>query len=208
MKKIALFLLTLLITTPFFAWINMLDNGSAHVIMEAAQMAASNRPQGHFQFRGVPIDGHLSDFVAKMKQLGYIEKVQYEEGAVIMEGTFTGRDAELYILYTPKSKTVYSVGAYLDKASSWYSLKELYTNYKKEFAKKYDGEGYSHEYFEPPYKEGDGKELKALEEEKCVYATFFPFNEGGVALNISRAGQLVIIYSDSQNQELYEAEMK
>ena len=207
MKKIALFLITLLITTPFFAWINMLDNGSAHVIMEAAQMAASNRPQGHFQFRGVPIDGHLNDFVAKMKQLGYIEKVQYEEGAVVMEGTFTGRNAELYILYTPKSKTVYSVGAYLDKASSWLFLKELYTSYKKEFVKKY-GEGYPREYFEPPYREGDGKELKALAEEKCVYATFFPFNEGGVALNISRAGQLVIIYSDSQNQELYEAEMK
>ena len=207
MKKFESLLFTLLMTTPFFAWSNTPDDYRAHVIMEAAQMVASNRPQEHFQFRGAPIDGHLSDFVAKMKELGYTEKVQYEDG-VIMEGTFTGRDAELHILYTPKSKTVYSVEVYLDKASSWYFLKELYTSYKKEFAKKYEGEGYTREYFEPPYREGDGKELRALAEEKCVYATFFPFIEGEVVLKISRAGQLGIIYSDNQNQELYKAEMK
>ena len=207
MKRLTILLTTLLVATPFFAWINTSNNGSAHVIMEAAQIAALNRPQEHFQFRGVPIDGHVDAFVAKMKQLGYTEKVRYED-VVIMEGTFTGRDAELYITYTPKSKTVYSVGAYLDKASSWYFLKELYTSYKKEFTKKYGSEGYPREYFEPPYKEGDGKELKALAEEKCVYATFFPFIEGGVVLNISHAGQLVIIYSDNQNQELNTAEKK
>ena len=207
MKKCALLLITLLMTKPFFAWSNTPDDDRAHVIMEAAQMAASNRPQGHFQFRGVPIDGHLSDFVAKMKQLGYTEKVQYED-VVIMEGTFTGRNAELHILHTPKSKAVYSVEVYLDKASSWHFLKELYTSYKKEFAKRYDGEGYPREYFESPYREGDGKELKALAEGKCVYATYFPFIEGEVVLKISRAGQLAITYSDNQNQELHKAEMK
>ena len=202
MKKLVSLLITLLMVTPLFAW----DNNN-HVIMEAAQMAASNKPQGHFQFRGVPIDGHVKKFVAKMKKLGYTEKALYD-GVFIMKGTFTGRDAELYIAYTPKSKTVYNVGVYLDKSSSWDYLKELYNTYKEEFTKKYGAEGYPHEYFEPPYKEGDGKELEALTEGKCVYASFFPFNEGEAILNLSRQGQLVIVYADNQNKELYDAEMK
>lgn len=202
MKKFALLLIALLMVTPIFAW----DNNN-HVIMEAAQMAASSKPQRHFQFRGVPIDGHVKKFVTKMKKLGYTEKTQHD-GAFIMKGTFTGRDAELYIAYTPKSKTVYNVGVYLDKSLSWDYLKELYNTYKEEFTKKYGAEGYPREYFEPPYKEGDGKELEALAEGKCVYASFFPFNEGEAILNLSRQGQLVIVYADNQNKELYDAEMK
>ena len=32
--------------------------------------------QNHLEFRGIPIDGHINDFVRKMKAIGYVEKSQ------------------------------------------------------------------------------------------------------------------------------------
>ena len=183
MKKFALLLITLLMATPFFA-------------------------QEHFKFQGVPIDGNIHNFVGKMKQLGY-EEISREnvtgDEFVYMLGKFTGKDAALYIWYTPKTKTVYLVDVYLEHVENWPHLKKAYFTYKKYLQDKY-GKGKSYEYFEAPYKEGDGKELKALQEQKCLYTTFFYSDNGVACVEIFPYLEIRLQFADAVNSALHDTE--
>ena len=73
--------------------------------------------QEHLDFRGVPIDGHLNDFIPKMEKLGYTLKKR-DGDIAIMTGKFTNKNAELWILSTPNSKTVWKVFIDFDKAAN------------------------------------------------------------------------------------------
>ena len=183
MKKFALLLTTLLMATPFFA-------------------------QEHFKFQGVPIDGNIHTFIGKMKRLGY-EEISREDingnEYVYMLGKYADRDATLYIWHTPKTKTVYLVEVYLEHVERWSYLKEAYFAYKKHLQSKY-GKGESYEYFEAPYKEGDGKELKALQEQKCIYTTFFNFNNGAACVEIFPFLEIRLQFADAVNTALHDAE--
>ena len=73
-------------------------------LFAAMLLSLSLFSQEHLDFRGIPIDGHIDNFVAKMKTLGYVLDNK-EDDAVIMKGKFTNRDADIFILCTPKTAT-------------------------------------------------------------------------------------------------------
>ena len=175
MKKLALLFVAMLMPTMFFA-------------------------QEHLDFRGVPIDGHIDDFVSKMEGLGYVLDKKADNIAT-MNGKFTGRDVELYVFSSLKTKTVWKVVMYFDKGS-WSSLKSDYFEYKKLYTQKYGKPSASYEYFSDPYYEGDGYELQALRKEKCHYFSMYNVEAGLLAVQISEYEQLKIAYEDKANTEL------
>ena len=180
MKKLALLFVAMLMSTTFFA-------------------------QEHLDFRGVPIDGHIDDFIIKMTELGYTldKKV---DNAAIMTGKFTGKDIDLYILCSPKTKTVWKVAALFDKATSWSSLKSSYFEYKKLYTQKYGKPESSYEFFSDPYYEGDGYELQALRKEKCHYFTMYDLEGGVVVVQLTTTECLQLGYEDNINGELTKKE--
>lgn len=168
-------------------------------------LSLSLAAQEHLDFRGIPINGHIDNFVTKMKSLGYT--ISSKDGdAVIMKGKFTNRDAELFILSTPKTKTVYKVFVDFDKETSWNSLKSSYYEYKELYIKKYGTTENSYEFFSDPYYEGDGYELQALNKEKCTYATFFKTPKGIVVVKLTKYECLRLGYEDKINVELKDQE--
>jgi len=154
--------------------------------------------QEHLDFRGVPIDGQLDDFVVKMESMGYTVKKR-DGNIVIMEGQFTNRDAELWIVSSNQTKTVWKVIVDFSKSSSWSSLKNSYFEYKDLYIKKYGSNNKSYEFFSKPYYEGDGYELQALRKDKCTYATFFINENGTIAVKLTRFENLQIGYEDKIN---------
>ena len=46
---------------------------------------------------GIDIDGNCSSFVQKLSAKGFTLKKNIETGGAIMNGTFTGKDVEVYI---------------------------------------------------------------------------------------------------------------
>lgn len=174
-------------------------------LFAAMLLSLSLFSQEHLDFRGIPIDGHIDNFVAKMKTLGYVLDNK-EDDAVIMKGKFTNRDADIFILCTPKTKTVYKVFIDFDKEASWSSLKSRYFDYKELYIKKYGATDNSYEFFSKPYYEGDGYELQALKLEKCTYATFFKTSKGIVAVELTKYECLRLVYEDKINIELRENE--
>lgn len=179
MKKFALLFAMMLMSTTFFA-------------------------QEHLDFRGVPIDGHVDNFIAKMKELGYALD-ENSDGVAIMEGKFIGKDVNLFIVYTPKTNIVWKVGVFFDKATSWSSIKSDYREYKELYKTKY-GEGKSYEFFSKPYYEGDGYEMQAVRKEKCRYTTFFECTAGNITVEISSNERILISYEDAINVKLNRSE--
>ena len=180
MKKLALFFVAMLMSTTFFA-------------------------QEHLDFRGVPIDGHLENFISKMEGLGY-KLTKIVDNAAIMSGKFTNKNAELIILASPKTKTVWKVAVSLDEAVSWSSLKSSYREYKELYTKKYGTPSNSFEYFKEPYYEGDGYELQALRKEKCTYMTYYELETGYVIVKMTSSGRISLGYEDKKNTDLDTAE--
>lgn len=156
-------------------------------------------------FKGIPIDGHIEDFVKALENQGY-KKVYDGTSGVVMKGDFTGKNAEIFILYTSKTKTVWKVAAQFDKNSSWYKLKSDYFDYVELYTQKYGKPSEHFEFFVDPYYEGDGYELQALEKEKCFYNTFFKTELGILSVKIASSGTITLSYEDYINSNKEDSE--
>ena len=150
-------------------------------ILIATIIAIAANAQSHLQFMGIDIDGNCSSFVQKLSAKGFTLKKNIETGGAIMNGTFTGKDVEVYILVTPISKKVKSVSVYYPKDNSCSSIKYDYFKLKDSFKQKYQLEN-EFEFFSDPYYEGDGYEMQAVRNDKCNYVSFFKTDLGGILL--------------------------
>lgn len=91
----------------------------------------------HLEFKGIPLDGKLSDFVSKLSKEGFTFKEYARDYVAVLEGNFAGNYATIYILATPKSKTVWKATVNYNEKESWSSLKSDYSDMKELFTKKY-----------------------------------------------------------------------
>lgn len=160
----------------------------------------------HLEFKGIPLDGKLSDFVSKLSKEGFTFKEYARDYVAVMEGNFAGNNATIYILSTQKSKIVWKVAVNYDKKESWSSLKSDYYNMKELFTKKYGDTNKHYEFFSKPYYEGDGYELQALRKEKCHYISFYDLPLGKALVEISQFGHIQIGYEDNINYKLKKEE--
>jgi hypothetical protein len=60
---------------------------STIVVLAAIISFAQTQPSVHFSFKGVPIDGTLSEYVSKMKQIGF-SLIGMEDGRAMLQGDF------------------------------------------------------------------------------------------------------------------------
>lgn len=154
----------------------------------------------HLEFKGIPIDGQLTEFVEKLKNEGYT-LVQQEWFVAQLEGKFANKDCNIYVLATPKTNIVESVVVHLPQSTSWQTIQSDYYSYKEIFTNKYGAPYDSYEFFSNPYNEGDGYEMQAIREEKCHYISFWGVPEGTIYVQISGYEQITFTYEDKINSE-------
>jgi len=158
---------------------------------------------GHIKFRDVELKGTIANFVSEMEKLNYtISGIEQGGSTMIMKGKFIGRECELYILSTAKTKTVWKVVAYFNKTNDWLTLRSDYIAFKELINDKYGKPFKTMESFSDPYHEGDGRELQALRKNKCTYDTFWKTKEGVVKLSITSFCQIAIGYEDRINSQI------
>lgn len=164
--------------------------------------------QEHLTFKGIPIDGTLTEFVSKLEGEGYTLSFYNDEGyACMMNGSFAGiTNCQIFIISSRYSHTVWKVAVYFPEQNSWYSLKSRYNEYKTSLIQKYGEPEEDYHFFTQPYYEGDGYELSALRGDKCTYIAFFSVPEGNMAIEMKskqyNAGQVVISYEDILNTQV------
>ena len=161
------------------------------------------------EFLGIEVDGKRDEVIEKFKAKGFIVKGDIDKGPIVsMKGSAGNLNFELMIVSTPKSKIVRKFVVYLPEQSSWNSLLDYYTRYKKTLTDKYGNPGDSFDFFSSPYKLGDGYEMTAVAAEKATYAAYWTLKGYTLSIEISKWKQVKIAYENENNSKIAEKEQK
>ena len=158
------------------------------------------------EFMGIKVDGKKDAAIVAFKSKGFILKDD-SDGSVVMNGRIGSDVVELFITYSPITKTVWGYRVFLPKQSTWSYIKSDYEKYLGILTEKYGSPEKSYNFFSSPYDEGDGYEMTAVAVDKCTYAAFWT-KEQGVRIKISKYKQVQISYENAKNSELDDAETK
>ena len=153
-------------------------------------------------FNGVHIGGTLQSCISNFKQKGFTF-VKYDTYGATMSGTVSNKQVELYIVATPKSKTVCKVAIYFPRRNSWSKLYSEYSEMKDMLITKYGDPNYNEEKFIQPYELGDGFETTAIKMEKCEYTTIWLERANtNIIVEISEFLQTYLAYENKKNMDL------
>lgn len=97
----------------------------------------------HLKFMGIPIDGNINTFASKLNAKGFSISPLNKDAGVglrIMVGRFFNEAAQLWISYTPSTKTVYSV-----RVVFWSDSETVCKSFKEELEESIK-EKYDYEY--------------------------------------------------------------
>jgi hypothetical protein len=165
----------------------------------------------HLAFKGIPIDGTLNDFVAKLKKTG-LTYVSAKDGIAQFKGEFSGyNDCTIYVL--SQKDLVYRVGVIFADQSTWFGLSDNYFNLKRLLIEKY-GEFATivQEKFQNSDVDDDNSKMYEVKMGRCKYSLTTGTTEGVIELSINNTSVshcfVKLIYEDKINGEIKQQQAK
>ena len=168
---------------------------------EIIDAATSN----HLAFKGVPIDGTLKQFVARMKKAGFTH-VGTEDGAAILHGDFAGyKDCEVYVSTIDGIDVVSFIVVSFPNQDTWEYLYGDYKELKELLIEKYgqplsvkeEFQGYTYSSMT------DNDKMHKVKMDECKYETRFTTEKGEIVLWIEhesvRSTFVCLQYKDKIN---------
>lgn len=139
----------------------------------------------HLSFKGVPIDGSLNEYVAKMKSAGFTY-LGTQDGTAILQGDFAGFKGCIIGVSTLKnSDVVNTIGVIFPENDNWSSLEDTYQHIKKMLTEKYGKPSECIEEFQGYGSPNDNiDKLYRLKMDRCTYATTFETPKGDIQLSL------------------------
>ena len=165
MKKLLFILLSIAFLTPAFAQSN-----------------------NHMTFKGIPIDGSLSDFTAKMKQKGFTH-LGTQDGVALFSGEFAAyKDCTIGAVSSKSTNTVNKVAVMFSDCDTWSQLYGNYSRLKEMLIQKYGEPTENIEKFDT-YSEPRDDNMRMLEVkmDRCVYVATWKTEKGDIELAIEHA---------------------
>ena len=149
----------------------------------------------HLTFKGVPINGTLSEYVAKMKQAGFTY-VDTRDGMAMLQGEFAGFKGCIVGVNTfkPHNK-VNAVAVIFPEQDNWGDLESDYNHLKSMLTEKYGEPSECVEEFqgygEP---ETNNEKFYKLRINECTWYTTFSTPKGKIQLSIDNQGVMGSCY--------------
>jgi len=171
---------------------------------------AQTQSSEHLVFKGVPIDGKLSEYVAKMKQNGFTI-IRTEDGVAMLKGDFAGYKDCIVGVATLKQKDLVSkITVIFPARDTWSSLSGNYFSLKKMLTEKYGEPSEIVEkfqtYSEP---EGDNSRMHEVKFDNCKYYTTYETEKGSIQLSIEHNSVIscyvMLAYYDKINSNIIKA---
>lgn len=164
-----------------------------------AQEQTTNEEK-HLKFKGIELNLPLQEFADKLIEQGYKHVLTHESG-IMLEGEFGGYSAEIVII---GNQDGIACGSAVNiSCMSWSHIRNTYQNFHKSMERKYGKPVDSYLAFLAPYKEGDGKELIALQNDKLWCFAKWELPEGLIfvqmGVDVQGKPQVELIYNDTQN---------
>ena len=141
----------------------------------------------HLTFRGVPIDGTLKCFVARMEAVGF-ECVEKEEGVACLQGDFAAfKDCWVYVQTIDGKDLVSTILVTFPEQDQWKNLSGDYAYLKELLTEKYGKpvscvERFQTLSFAP--KPDDRDKMYLLKDGNCQYTTRYDTEKGQLVLSI------------------------
>lgn len=170
-------------------------------------LGVNAQTESHLKFKGIPITGTLDNMINKLEAQGYV-LTESDNKAAILYGKFANEYCDIIVCVTPNTNIVYKIIVVFESVDNWWSLKSDYYKLKDQISSKYVVTATKeNETFFKPYYEGDGYELQALRNGKCVYYSKFNVDYGEIAVLISKIEcGICLYYTDSIGDNLNKEE--
>ncbi|OSZ79166.1 hypothetical protein CAP35_13200 [Chitinophagaceae bacterium IBVUCB1] len=159
----------------------------------------------HLSFKGVPIDGTLAEYVAKMKQQGFTYKGT-KDGIALLEGEFASyNNCTIGVSTLTQKDLVCKVVIIFPERHTWSSLITNYNSIKELLTEKYGNPSGAVEEFQSYTPDSDGSKMTQVQLGACNYYTTYETEKGTIQLSIER-DRLIrcfvkLIYVDKINGE-------
>ncbi len=159
----------------------------------------------HMTFKGIPIDGNLSDFTAKMKQKGFMH-LGTQNGAAVFEGEFASyKNCTIAAASSNSTNVVSKVAVIFSEKETWSSLYGNYNQLKMMLIQKYGEPTENIERFDS-YSEprDDNSRMHEVEMGRCKYTVTWETEKGDITLSITHVDYssfVLLTYWDKINTE-------
>ena len=160
--------------------------------------------QEHLTFKGIPIEGSMTEFCQKLKTKGFTS-IGRENNITLFTGDFTGRKATVGVTATDDGKNVFAVVVFFDPSGEWNTLVNTYDYYKDLYTRKYGKPTISKEK-NPALSDSNTALMAEVHQGTVVYGSAWEVKGGDIQLSIEKTsgvyeGMVMIRYRDSQNVE-------
>lgn len=164
---------------------------------------AANAQTEHLKFKGVPIDGTLSQYTQRMKEKGFTN-LGTENGMSLLKGDFAGFKNCHVLVYTLKNKDLVSfIVVKFQEYDTWSAIYNNYSTLKDMLTMKYGEPSQVIEEFQGSYVDDDNKRMHELRMNRCKYVTTFETELGTIDLFIGKyeysKGCVMLKYTDKAN---------
>ena len=164
----------------------------------------------HLEFKGVPIDGTLNEYVAKMKQNGFTH-IGTEDGVAMLRGDFAGYKNCIIGVATLKQKDLVSkITVIFSDCDTWSSLSSNYFSLKEMLTEKYGKPSDVVEKFQSYSQPRDDKsKIYEVQFDRCKYYTTYETKRGRIQLSIEHNSVIscfvMLSYYDKINSDIVKA---
>ena len=174
------------------------------IILTAFFATISIMAQEHLSFKGIPIEGSMTEFCQKLKNKGFTS-IGQENNITLFTGDFTGREATVGVTATDDGKNVFAVVVLFDPSGEWNTLVNTYDYYKNLYTRKYGKPTISREK-NPALSDSNTALMAEVHQGTVVYGSAWEVTGGDIQLSIEKSsgvyeGMVMIRYRDSQNVE-------
>lgn len=166
----------------------------------------------HLTFKGIPINGTLSEYVAKMKQAGFTY-VDTRDGMAMLQGEFAGFKGCIVGVNTfkPHNK-VNAVVVIFPEQDNWGDLESDYNHLKSMLTEKYGEPSECVEEFQGSEPADNSSKFFRLKLNECTWYTTYSTPKGKIQLSIENQGVIMgscfvgLRYFDKINSEAVRAQ--
>ena len=163
--------------------------------------AVNMMAQEHLSFKGIPIEGSVTEFCQKLKNKGFAS-IGQENNTSLFSGDFTGREATVGVTATNNGKNVFAVVVLFEPSGEWNTLVNTYDYYKDLYTRKY-GKPFISKEKNPAPLNSNSVLMAELDQGRVVYGSTWKVTGGDIQLSIEKSsvyrGMVMIRYRDSQN---------
>jgi len=169
----------------------------------------------HLTFKGVPIDGTLTEYVNKMKAVGFTH-LGTEDGIALMQGDFVGyKNCTIGVQTLKPRNFVHEITVIFPSQEKWPNLENDYIRIKEMLTTKYGAPSKSKEEFvkTPIYRDldKDDDKMDELRDDRCEYYSVFTLENGRITLQLRYTGypyyaHIQLWYTDKANESVIEAD--